>query len=92
MRNNISDALVERNASIQEVGQQRKARDMRGIGFFSYLICGVAWFVSAGTAGAQQIEMSSTLNPVGSGARATGMGGAAEEWFSPELSYSGEEK
>ena len=30
-------------------------------------------FVSAG---AQQVEFSSTLNPVGSGARATGMGGA----------------
>ena len=37
--------------------------------------CGVllAW---ASTAAAQQVEMSSTLNPVGSGARATGMGGA----------------
>lgn len=34
-----------------------------------FLCCGAK-------AGAQQIEMSSTLNPVGSGARATGMGGA----------------
>lgn len=42
-------------------------------------LCGclaVRGLVLAAAAPAQQIEISSTLNPVGSGARATGMGGA----------------
>ncbi len=37
-------------------------------------MCGTLIFFSG--ASAQQVEISSTLNPVGSGARATGMGGA----------------
>jgi len=36
----------------------------------------VSLILSPAGAGAQQVEFSSTLNPVGSGARATGMGGA----------------
>jgi len=40
------------------------------------LVCGLVLVLAAGTAGAQQVEIASTLNPVGSGARATGMGGA----------------
>lgn len=36
----------------------------------------IALCLWAATARAQQVEMSSSLNPVGSGARATGMGGA----------------
>jgi long-subunit fatty acid transport protein len=41
------------------------------------LIIAVSCFISIGTSlYAQQVEISSSLNPVGSGARATGMGGA----------------
>jgi long-subunit fatty acid transport protein len=36
----------------------------------------VAFLLGASTVNAQSVEFSSTLNPVGSGARATGMGGA----------------
>jgi long-subunit fatty acid transport protein len=49
----------------------------RRTGALGLLLAGcIASATFAGGAAAQQIEMSSTLNPVGSGARATGMGGA----------------
>ncbi len=43
---------------------------------FLFIIAGLFLLSSLSAADAQQIEVSSSLNPVGSGARATGMGGA----------------
>jgi long-subunit fatty acid transport protein len=66
-----------RNKNVPPMEPVNKFRDRRDLQIPRLFVFSLfSFFFCVTTAFAQQIEMSSSLNPVGSGARATGMGGA----------------